>query len=111
MNYILDKVLSNVDIISYLDINLIIILLCIGYLVKHQWKKMDNKYIPYILLISALIYTIITSGFNVNSICNSIVSVAIAVGLHSSGNNILKSALKKNKDIISDIEESTDDEQ
>ena len=103
MEYIMEKVLTEVDIINYLDIRLIIILLCIGYLIKHNFSKL--------LLLIAIIYNIINSGFNINSIFNSIISATIAIGIHSSGKNILKSAVKKNKDIISDIEESIEDEQ
>ena len=111
MEYIMEKVLTEVDIINYLDIRLIIILLCIGYLIKHNFSKFNNKYIHHILLLIAIIYNIINSGFNINSIFNSIISATIAIGIHSSGKNILKSAVKKNKDIISDIEESIEDEQ
>ena len=67
------------------------------------------RFLLYIIILPLVIWAV--DGININSIFNSIVSATIAIGIHSSGKNILKSAVKKNKDIISDIEESIEDEQ
>lgn len=117
MNYIIEKVITDADVVQYLDMNLIIGLLCFGAIIKHLIPKFPNKYIPHTLLGLSLIYTILNSGISANSILNSIIASSIAVGLHSSGKNIIKSAISTSKDIASNIEdnideddESTDDE-
>lgn len=90
----MDSILASVDVIQYIDIKLVLLLLAIGFLVKHFIPKISNKLIPYILFGFSIIDKIIGYGdFSFKGICGAIVDAiicaAIAIGLHSSGKGII----------------------
>lgn len=77
-----------------INVSLIIILLAIGYLLKHAIKKLNNDNIPWILLILGIaLALIINIPYSLNMIVTyviqGIVSGAAAVGLHTNGKTIL----------------------
>ena len=93
-------------------------------MIKIANNNIANKYIPYILIVIALIYEGISlKEYNsiaiMNAVVDGIISAAIAIGLHSSGKQIIKS-IYQNKSLISTLtnslseedinEEETDDE-
>ena len=109
MEYIVGSIFTELDVVQYLDVPLVISLLCVGFLIKHNMPFINNKYIPYILLALALLKNVFDSGVNMNNIFNAIISATIAIGIHSSGKNIVKST--KGNDIISENEENVNDDE
>ncbi len=111
----MDSILAGVDVIQYIDIKLVLLLLAIGFLVKHFIPKISNKLIPYILFGISIIDKIIGYGdFSFKGISGSIVDAiicaAIAIGLHSSGKGIIylvNSTPTTTSDSTSDESEST----
>ena len=78
-----------------INIPLIIILLAIGFIVKHCMTKVPNDTIPPIMLISgivlALIINIPYAPSDITSIVvQGIVSGAAAIGLHTNGKGLLE---------------------
>ena len=111
MEYIVGSIFTELDVVQYLDVPLVISLLCVGFLIKHNMPFINNKYIPYILLVLALLENVFESGVNMNNIFNSIISATIAIGIHSSGKNIAKSNKNKDIDIISENEENVNEDE
>lgn len=90
----MDSILAGVDVIQYIDIKLVLLLLAIGFLVKHFIPKISNKLIPYILFGISIIDKLVEYGdLSFKGICGAIVDAiicaAIAIGLHSSGKGII----------------------
>lgn len=67
---------------------IILLLLAIGWLLKHVVEKLPNKYIPPILIVVGLVATFIQLGISVESAVSGIVSCVIAIGIHQTGKNI-----------------------
>lgn len=120
----MQEIISQLHIIDYINVYLIMFLMAYGFIVKHIFNNIANKYIPYILIVIALIYEGISlKEYNsiaiMNAVVDGIISAAIAIGLHSSGKQIIKS-ICQNKSFISTLtsslseedinEEETDDE-
>ena len=68
-----------------------IICLAVGYVVKHLIPGIDNKYIPSVNIIVAIILGVIGHTFNIldmgssdiyTAIANSIISAVSSVGIH-----------------------------
>lgn len=95
----MNEIISQLHILDYINVLLIMFLMAIGFIVKHMDSKIKNSRIPMILLIVSMIYEFVCiHDYNVNAIVNAItdgiISAAIAIGLHSSGKEIFKSILK-----------------
>lgn len=74
------------------SMEIIIILLLIGALIKHLLTKIDNKFIPAILFLIGVALTIadqwpITLDNLITTITTALATTLIAVGAHSSGKN------------------------
>lgn len=82
--------LSNIDISTYVDLRTIVTCMCIGKIFKSSTltKKLNNKYIPYILLMAGILFQIGFSGFSVESISTGIISAAAACGFHQTGKQL-----------------------
>lgn len=115
--------LQNIGVFQYLDIFIIIGLLCIGALIKHLLPKIPNKYIPYILLVLSFVYYILKTILGdgevdaINNVVNAIITSACSIGIHSSGKGLIKIINKSDKildaisdDIKNEIEEAIKDD-
>lgn len=124
----LEGLLTEANIIDYIDMRLVILLLCIGFLLKHFIAKFPNKAIPYLLMLLAVAYeeakidTLNVSSI-MNAIIDAIICAAVAIGLHSSGKglfnisgvgSVIKNLLSKSSsdeepteesEVIDDLEE------
>lgn len=74
------------------SMEIIIILLLIGALIKHLLTKVNNKFIPIILFAIGVLLTIadqwpITLNNLLTTITTALATTLIAVGAHSSGKN------------------------
>lgn len=74
---------------------LVLVLLMLGALIKHTkaTEKIDNVFIPAILVITSVAYTILKlpvfdRGYIVDGIASAIVNAGLAVAFHSSGKSI-----------------------
>lgn len=78
-----------------INIPLIIILLALGYIVKHWIPKIGNDNIPPIMLVAGIVLALIINipyGADkiVELIIQGIVSGAAAIGLHTNGKGLLE---------------------
>ena len=106
----MEDIISQLHILDYINVYLIMFLMAWGFIIKHTRNNVANKYIPYILIIVSLIYEgIALKEYNsiaiMNAVVDGIISAAIAIGLHSSGKQIIKS-ICQNKSIISTLTNS-----
>ena len=76
-----------IDISSYINPTLAVLLWAIGILVKHLkiFKKVSNNYIPLILAIVGIVLNLIMNGVNFNSALAGFVTAMVCVGVHKSG--------------------------
>jgi len=99
MDFLFD-LLNNydVDITGMIDIKVVILLMAIGFIFKHLtiFKKISNDYIPLILIVISLIINFLNieevtiNGFT-NAFVTSILSAAVAIGMHQQGKGFFKS--------------------
>lgn len=78
-----------------INIPLIIILLALGYIVKHWIPKISNDNIPPIMLVAGIVLALIINipyspSDIVAIIIQGIVSGAAAIGLHTNGKGLLE---------------------
>lgn len=118
----MEELISQLHIMEYINIYLILALLGIGFIIKHTKKleNIPNNYIPIILYILSMIYEIITlNSYDkisiINGIMDATIASAIAIGIHSSGKQIFKSnniskILFSDDNIEDNNEENTNDE-
>lgn len=76
-----------IDVSSYINPTLAIILWAIGILIKHSklFKKISNNYIPLILAIIGIIINLFMNGANLDSVLAGFVTSMMCVGVHKSG--------------------------
>ena len=76
-----------IDISSYINPTLAIILWGIGILIKHSkiFNKISNNNIPLILAILGIIINLIMNGNSLDSILAGFVTSMVCVGVHKSG--------------------------
>lgn len=93
MNGFIESLMNQIDI----TINpfLVLVLLMLGALIKHTkaTEKINNVFIPAILVITSVAYTILKlpvfdRGYSVDGIASAIVNAGLAVAFHSSGKSI-----------------------
>lgn len=94
--------ISNIE--AYVDITTILVCLAIGKIFKSSdiTKSLNNKYIPYILLMVGIFIQFLTNGISAQSLSTGIISAAAAVGFHQSGKQIFdedKSKPTKKKEV------------
>ena len=78
-----------IDITSYINPTLAIILWAIGILIKHTnaFKKIPNNYIPAILSVIGIILNLAMNGASLDSTLAGFVTAMVCVGVHKSGTN------------------------
>lgn len=84
-----------------INIPLIIILLAIGFIIKHCMKKVSNDLIPPIMLIGGIVLALVVNiPYAPNEITSivvqGIVSGTAAIGLHTNGKGLLEVLPLKN---------------
>lgn len=67
---------------QYLDVMIVGICLCVGFIVKKWVKDVDNKYIPTIVAILGLILKVATNGLSLEFILSGMFSGLASTGLH-----------------------------
>lgn len=106
-----DSTLGNVNI------TLVAMLLVIGWLLKHVCTFLDNKYIPIIITVLALVIVIASSiPFDITTdllpiLMQGLASGAIAVIAHEKGKGVLEDLFSNNSTEEVYIEESTEEEE
>lgn len=66
----------------FINLGILGICLCIGYVIKNSLDFIDNKYIPLIMLVLGTILSIIA---NINNVCLDIILTGMFSGLASTG--------------------------
>lgn len=92
-------IISQLNILDYLNVLLIMMLVAFGFIIKHVFTNVPNQYIPLVLFVTSILYSLIsltsyTKVTVINAIVDAIISAAIAIGLHSGGKRILRTFLK-----------------
>lgn len=68
---------------------LVIVCYCIGMIVKHFVKKIDNKYIPAIVaVLGAIIACITNESITIETIAQGIISGWASTGVHQTFKNL-----------------------
>ena len=102
------------------NINLGIVILClvIGFLLKHTISRLNNNWIPVILLVFGIIFAVVLDFANLKDnamqiLITGIASGAMAIGIHQSGKTIFindKTDGNGSSDTIAGTENVTDKE-
>ena len=81
-----------VDIQSFVNPTLAVILWAIGIAIKHTkvFEKIKNNFIPVILSVLGIIINLFVSGVSLQSVIVGFVTSMVCVGIHKSGNETLK---------------------
>ena len=75
---------------DYVVLVVVGICLCIGYVLKNSFPKLDNKYIPLIMAILGVVLTIwIAKGISPEVILAGMISGLSSTGLHQTFKNII----------------------
>lgn len=67
---------------QYLNILIVGICLCVGFVIKKWVKDVDNKYIPTIVALLGLILSVVTNGLSLEFILSGMLSGLASTGLH-----------------------------
>lgn len=84
---------------QYLDILIVGICLCVGFIVKKWIKDIDNKYIPTIVAILGLILKIVfyfSNGITLELILSGLLSGLASTGLYEAFRNFIENKEDKN---------------
>lgn len=92
-NEIVSQIISLAE--TSINLSVVIILLAIGYVLKHIIKKLGNEYIPVILLLAGIILAVViglpykTGQDIIPAIITGIASGTAAIGIHQSGKSFI----------------------
>lgn len=67
---------------QYLNVLIVGICLCVGFVIKKWIKDIDNKYIPTIVAFLGLVLSVTTNGFSLEFILSGMLSGLASTGLH-----------------------------
>ena len=67
---------------QYLNVLIVGICLCVGFVIKKWVKDVDNKYIPTIVALLGLILSVATNGLSLEFILSGMLSGLASTGLH-----------------------------
>ena len=67
---------------QYLNVLIVGICLCVGFVIKKWVKDVDNKYIPTIVALLGLILSVVTNGLSLEFILSGMLSGLASTGLH-----------------------------
>ena len=97
----MQELISELNIVEYINVYLIMFLLALGFVFKHVYDWVPNKFIPILLYGAAILYLVLLNNdtWCTHTICNIIadatISASIAIGLHSGvGKPIVKAIIK-----------------
>lgn len=79
---------------QYLDILIVGICLCVGFVVKKWIKDVDNKYIPTIVAVLGLILKVVfyfNNGITLELILSGLLSGLASTGLYEAFRNLIES--------------------
>ena len=105
-----------VDIQSFVNPTLAVILWAIGIAIKHTkvFEKIKNNFIPVILSVLGIIINLFMSGVSVQSAIAGFVTAMVCVGIHKSGNETIKgidlSSIFTSDSSSDTVDEEIDDE-
>lgn len=105
-----------VDIQSFVNPTLAVILWAIGIAIKHTkvFEKIKNNFIPVILSVLGIIINLLMSGVSVQSAIAGFVTAMVCVGIHKSGNETIKgidlSSIFTSDSSSDTVDEEIDDE-
>lgn len=82
---------------EFINLGILGICLCIGYVIKNSLTFIPNKYIPLIMLVIGTILGIVTnlSNINISVILTGMVSGLASTGLYEMFKNILNKESEK----------------
>lgn len=79
-------------LVEYVVLVIVGICLCVGYVIKTSFPKVDNKYIPFIMaIIGCLLNVWITKGVNPEVLLGGMFSGLASTGLHQIFKGLIKS--------------------
>ena len=113
----MEAILSELHVVEYINVPLVMLLMAVGALIKHG--PSDNKkngWIPVLLIIISVVYEILKMDYPparvdvVNAIIDAVIASAIAVGLHNSGKQVYKTLLKTTLESSEEEDDYSDDE-
>lgn len=99
-----DMVMQQLMEVLEKNVNITIVLFClvIGAIIKHFVVKLDNTYIPLILLVSGIVFSIVLAiptgelkTDTVNIIITGIASAVASIGIHQTGKTLMNIGNKK----------------
>ena len=105
-----------VDIQSFINPTLAVILWAIGIAIKHTkvFEKIKNNFIPVILSVLGIVINLFMSGVSVQSAIIGFVTAMVCVGIHKSGNETIKgidlSSIFTSDSSSDTVDEEIDDE-
>lgn len=67
---------------QYLNVLIVGICLCVGFVIKKWIKDIDNKYIPTIVAFLGLVLSVATNGLSLEFILSGMLSGLASTGLH-----------------------------
>jgi hypothetical protein len=67
---------------QYLNVLIVGICLCVGFVIKKWVKDVDNKYIPTIVALLGLILSVATNGLSLEFVLSGMLSGLASTGLH-----------------------------
>lgn len=90
----MESIITQLHILDYINVYLVLFLLGIGFIFKYGAKWLPNKFIPLVLYAIGLIYELLSIEVMdrvhiLNGIIDGTIAAAIAIGLHSSGKQII----------------------
>jgi len=81
-------------LLAYLDIVVVGICLCVGYVIKSSLIFIPNKYIPLIVLVLGSIISVATNGFSAVAVLSGMVSGLASTGLYEAFRNMIEKGEK-----------------
>ncbi len=76
---------------NYIVLLVVGICLCVGYVIKVSFTKIDNKYIPCIMAILGCVLNVwIAGGINPEIILGGMLSGLASTGLHQTFKNLIR---------------------
>lgn len=74
---------------QYLNVLIVGICLCVGFVIKKWIKDVDNKFIPTIVAVLGLILSVITNGLTLEYILSGMLSGLASTGLHQAFSQLI----------------------
>lgn len=84
-------------LMEYINLVVLGICLCIGYVLKNSFKKFNNQYIPAVMLVVGTVINVLTNVPNINAavILGGMISGLASTGLYEAMRNLVDKDGKK----------------